>query len=137
MTKSNQIAVRLNDRTYEAVEEFAEDYDLTHSEALRRITEGRLAGEGYLSGPTFADGGQGVEEAEEIRDDVEQVSEELSEEVSAVSEQIGAIMLPLSLSILWIGFQTTVGFPFPPFGTVVTGIPLMLWLIYPQVRDML
>ena len=147
MSKDNQIAVRFNDRTYEAIEKFAEEYDLTYAEAIRRITEGRLAGEGYLSGPTLADGGQAFEKVDETHDIVEEVSdevsslskqlddtEEVSEEVASLSEQVGQIMLPLTLAVLWIGFEVTVGIPFAPVGTVVTGIPLALWLAYTQLR---
>jgi hypothetical protein len=148
MSKDNQIAVRFNDRTYEAITEFADEYDLTYAEAIRRITEGRLAGEGYLSGPTLADGGQAFEQVEETHDIVEEVSdevsslsnqldntEEVSEEVASLSERIEKIMLPLTLAILWIGFEVTVGIPRDPVGTVVTGIPLALWLAYTQLGD--
>ena len=50
MAKDNQIAVRMKDPTYEAVREFSEEHDLTNAEAIRRMIEDRLAGEGYLSG---------------------------------------------------------------------------------------
>jgi len=147
MSKDNQIAVRFNDRTYEAVKKFAEEYDLTHAEAIRRITEGRLAGEGYLSGPTLADGGQGFEKVEETHDIVEEVSDEVSslskqlddtddvsKEVASLSEQLNEIMLPLTAAILWIGVEITYGIPGGPIGTAVTGTPLILWLVYPQLR---
>jgi len=150
MSKDNQIAVRFNDKTYEAVKKFAEEYDLTYAEAIRRITEGRLAGEGYLSGPTLADGGQAFEKVDETHDIVEDVSdevsslseqfddtEEVSEEVASLSEQLNEIMLPVTAAILWIGIEVAVGFPRPPIGAVITGIPLLLWLIYPQARGML
>jgi uncharacterized coiled-coil DUF342 family protein len=150
MSKDNQIAVRFNDRTYEAVKKFAEEYDLTHAEAIRRITEGRLAGEGYLSGPTLADGGQGFEKMEETHDIVEEVSDEVSslskqlddtddvsQEVASLSEQLQKIMLPLTVAILWIGTEATVGIPYSPLSVVVTGVPLILWLTYPQLRDKL
>jgi hypothetical protein len=150
MSKDNQIAVRFNDRTYEAVKKFAEEYDLTHAEAIRRITEGRLAGEGYLSGPTLADGGQGFEKVEETHDIVEEVSDEVSslskqlddtkevsKEVASLSEQLQEVMLPLSVGLLWIGFEVTIGFPVEPIGTAVTGIPIVLWLAYVQFGDLL
>jgi len=148
MSKDNQIAVRFNDRTYEAIKKFADEYDLTYAEAIRRITEGRLAGEGYLSGPTLADGGQAFEQVEETHDIVEDVSDEVSslssqldntedvsEEVASLSEQIEKIMLPLSLALLWIGIELTVGIP-SPVGTAVTGIPIILWLAYIQLGEM-
>lgn len=59
MAKDNQISVRVNDPTYEAIQSFAEKYDYTKAEAARRMIEDRLAGEGHLeSGRAVPDGGE-------------------------------------------------------------------------------
>jgi hypothetical protein len=121
MAKDNQINVRVNDRTNQAVEDFADDKDYTKVEAVRRMVEGRLAGEGYLEGVAISDGGQLVSEIETNRTAVQQAQNELENtrsEVSNLSEEIEEfkssmkIMAPsIFLSLLWIGATSAVDLP--------------------------
>jgi len=134
MTKNKvQRSFRIPPDVAEAVDQYAESNEITKSEAYRRVIkqgiEVQKSDVTVIHGTeqTIPDGGQ----LEETQNRVQEVSEE----VSSVSDQIEAIMLPLSLAVLWIGIQTTVGFPFPPFGTAVTGIPLVAWLGYVQLKE--
>jgi hypothetical protein len=121
MAKDNQINVRVNDRTNEAIENFAEDKDYIKTEAVRRMVEGRLAGEGYLEGVAVSDGGQLVNEIETNRTAVQQAQNELENtrsEVSNLSEEIEEfkssmkIMAPsIFVSLFWIGATSAVDFP--------------------------
>jgi heme oxygenase len=85
MAKDNQILVRVNDPTNESVEEFAEDRDLNKAEAVRKIVESRLKGEGYLQRhydndvEPIPDGGQ-------IMEKLDGIEKEVSESSSSVSE---------------------------------------------------
>jgi antitoxin component of RelBE/YafQ-DinJ toxin-antitoxin module len=144
MTEKELISVRLETDTKQRVEEYADKHGVSRSVAIRRLLDkgmnleemGIAVAASDKTERTIPDGGQ----LDETQNQVEEVSEEVSsvsEEVSAVSEQIQAVMLPLSVAILWIAIQTTVGFPLPPFGTALTGIPVVLWLAYVQLREIL
>jgi predicted DNA-binding protein len=130
-----QRSFRLPPDVAEAVDSYAEEHGITKSEAYRRVIkqgiEVQQSDVTVIQGTeqTVPDGGQ----LEETQSQVEEVSENLD----SLSEQVQEIMLPLTLSILWIGIEVTAGFPLEPIGTVATGVPLILWLIYPQVRDKL
>jgi len=130
-----QRSFRLPPDVAEAVDSYAEEHGITKSEAYRRVIkqgiEVQQSDVTVIQGTeqTVPDGGQ----LEETQSKVEEVSENLD----SISNQVNDIMLPLTLSILWIGVEITYGIPREPIGTVVTGVPLILWLIYPQVRDKL
>jgi predicted DNA-binding protein len=130
-----QRSFRLPPDVAEAVDEYAEEHGITKSEAYRRIIkqgiEVQQSDVTVIQGTerTVPDGGQ--------LDETQNQVEEVSEDVASLSEQLNEVMLPLILAILWIGFEVTVGIPFNPVGTVVTGIPLALWLAYTQLRGTL
>ncbi len=126
-----QRSFRLPPDVAEAVDDYAEEHGITKSEAYRRVIkqgiEVQQSDVTVIQGTerTVPDGGQ----LEETQDQVEEVSES----VASLSEEVEKIMLPLTLAVLWIGFEVTVGIPFDPVGTVVTGIPLVAWLAYVQL----
>jgi hypothetical protein len=135
------LGAKVSEETMNRLEEFAESKGISKSEATGRLLRQGLdvVEKNVRVVPLEADGGlEG-----EIQDTQRQVEktqnqvEEVSENVTSISEQLNEIMLPLTVAILWIGIEVTVGIPFAPIGTAITGIPLVLWLIYPQVRDML
>jgi predicted DNA-binding protein len=119
----------------ESVDQYAEEHGITKSEAYRRVIkqgiEVQESDVTVIQGTerTVPDGGQ----LEETQNQVEEVSKS----VASLSEQVEKIMLPLTLAVLWIGFEVTIGIPFAPVGTVVTGIPLVAWLAYVQLRGVL
>lgn len=104
MAKDHQIAVRINDRTHDAIQEFADEYDLNQAEAVRRMVEARLAGEGYLSGPAVADGGI-AQQVNDRLDDIEnhqknrldeidqKVEKNLEKEPSWIEQQVQAVQI--------------------------------------------
>jgi len=142
MAKDNQINVRVNDRTNEAIEKFAEDKDYIKTEAVRRMVEGRLAGEGYLEGVAVSDGGQLVSEIETNRTAVQQAQNELENtrsEVSNLSEEIEEfkssmkIMAPsIFLSLFWIGATSAV--EFPSSALIASGLGVIAVLVVSYYR---
>jgi antitoxin component of RelBE/YafQ-DinJ toxin-antitoxin module len=124
MTDKELISVRLETDTKQRVEEYADEHGVSRSVAIRRLLDKGIDFE--EAGLTVPDGGQ----LEETQSQVEEVSETLD----SLSEQLNEIMLPLTAAILWIGLEITYGIPGGPIGTAVTGIPLILWLVYPQLR---
>lgn len=87
MAKDNQIAVRVNDPTYEAIKEYADEYDLTRAEAVRRMSERVLTGEGYLSGPARADGGQVIERLDEIEQSHQEEFNRIESTIDTLQEE--------------------------------------------------
>jgi predicted DNA-binding protein len=130
-----QRSFRLPPDVAEAVDEYAEEHGITKSEAYRRVIkqgiEVQQSDVTVIQGTerTVPDGGQ----LEETQNQVEKVSENLD----SLSEHLQEVMLPLSVGLLWIGFEVTIGIPFEPIGTAVTGIPIVLWLAYVQFGDLL
>jgi len=130
-----QRSFRLPPDVAEAVDSYAEEHGITKSEAYRRVIkqgiEVQQSDVTVIQGTeqTVPDGGQ----LEETQNQVEEVSEDLD----SLSEQLQKVMLPLSVGLLWIGFEVTIGIPGEPIGTAVTGIPIVLWLAYVQFGDLL
>jgi hypothetical protein len=102
MAKDNQILVRVNDPTDEAIESFAEKHDYTKAEAVRRMVEDRLAGEGHMGdNRAVPDGGQilnrieAVEKSQQNRlDEIDRkVEENLEKEPSWIEQQIQAVQI--------------------------------------------
>jgi len=137
MAEKELISVRIETDTKQQVEEYADKHGVSRSVAIRRLLDkgmnleeaGIVVAASDKTERTIPDGGR----LEETQNQVEEVSED----VASLSEQLNEVMLPLILAILWIGFEVTVGIPGDPVGTVVTGIPLALWLAYTQLRGML
>jgi len=87
MAKDHQIAVRVNDPTYEAIESFAEKHDYTKAEAARRMIEDRLAGEGHLeSGRAVPDGGQILDRINAIEQQQTQRLDEIEQDIETAFE---------------------------------------------------
>lgn len=117
MPKDNQYLVRVNDPTSKAIEEFAEDRDFNHAEAIREIVQSRLVSEGYLpkqyyGGPAMADGG-------EIR--------ELEAKIDQQTARQDRLMWMSLASILWIAGEVTVGYP--AWFVIISGILLVIGLV--------
>jgi hypothetical protein len=129
MAKDEQLLIRMNGRTKDAIEDFAEEYEYNTSEAARKMIKGRLAGEGYLEGATVVDGGmaEGVDERledldgelQDTRSKVEYTQSEvknLSEKIDETKSDFRKIGPGLIVCLLWIGTEIAVGIP----GTALT-----------------
>jgi len=131
------LTASVSPKTMERVEKYAEEEQISRSEATARLLKRSLDlrekdGVHIVS----TDGGKTQKQLDAINnrlDEIEDVADE-SDEVESLANQLQSIMLPLTLSILWIGVEVTYGLPFEPISTAVTGIPLILWLMYPQLR---
>jgi hypothetical protein len=133
MAKDNQINVRVNDRTNEAIENFAEDKDYIKTEAVRRMVEGRLAGEGYLEGVAVSDGGTLIEDrleaVEQRQQTIKNNQEQTATEIENLFKYLRTLSKPLLAALLWFGVTSAVSIP----GTipeVATGVLLVIWLGY-------
>jgi len=137
VTDKELISVRLETDTKQRVEKYADEHGVSRSVAIRRLLDkgidfeeaGLVVASSNGTEQTIPDGGQ----LEETQNQVEEVSEDLD----SLSEQLQEVMLPLSVGLLWIGFEVTIGIPAEPIGTAVTGIPIVLWLAYVQFGDLL
>jgi hypothetical protein len=142
MAKDNQVLVRVNDPTNEAIEDFAEDHDYNKAEAVRRIVEDRLAGQGYLdlpAGSAIPDGGEILSKTEEIGSRTEEIESrvnDLDEQIEEVNEQSGIsnrLLLLLSLAFLWIIGDFILGYP--DFAVILSGSAWMLAISYVYLID--
>jgi len=131
------LSAAVSPKTMERVDRYAEEEQITRSEATARLLKKSLdleEEEGVHIVST--DGGQTQKQLDAINnrlDEIEDVAGD-SDELESFASQLQSIMLPLSLSILWVIIEVTAGIPYAPIGTAVTGIPLILWLMYPQLR---
>jgi hypothetical protein len=143
MAKDKQVLVRMNDPTYEAVQSFADDYDVSKAEAMRRIAEGRLAVQGYLDKPgglAMADGGQPLtkSEAESLfestTDQVDSKIDQIDSKVEKVQEESdqsfhNRIVL---IAVMWIGIGIAAGTPswFPEVTYILYIGLILVYLLY-------
>jgi hypothetical protein len=147
MAKDHQIAVRVNTPTNKAIKEFAEKHDYTKAEAVRRMVEARLAGEGHMEGATITDGGiteQIDNQFDEIKsvqkDSIQQIESEVSEASKTIEDlrdlevHLKKISVPILLSLLWIGIEATFGVPGGTPVVVGSGLLLVSWLALVEVR---
>jgi hypothetical protein len=134
MAKDNQVAIRINDPTYEAIEEFAQRNDYTKAEAVRRIVEGRLAGEGYLDGIAVADGGieERLEDTEEsIQKEVNRVSTKIETRLDSQQSSQKKLNYSIIAGLLFIAVE--VAFGLPAWVTISFGLVLFAGLAYQVV----
>jgi hypothetical protein len=138
MAKDNQIALRINDRTNEAVEQFAEEYDYNNAEAVRIILKDRLAGQGYLDEPRSAmtDGGEITEKIEHTQEQVQKTRSEvgsLSREIQDFKSTTSKMLPSFFVSLLWIGIISA--FELSPSVVAGSGIAMiaLLFLSYYRV----
>jgi antitoxin component of RelBE/YafQ-DinJ toxin-antitoxin module len=83
------IQTRADEDTVDALEAYADDADITRSEAIRRAVRSHLADKGYPV--AAADGaGQVTSELQELRDDVADVEDTLTETVDVLEERRAA-----------------------------------------------
>ncbi len=133
------LSAAVSPKTMERVDKYAEEEQITRSEATARLLKKSLdleEEEGVHIVST--DGGKTQKQLNAINnrlDEIEDVADG-PDELESLASQLRSIMLPLTLSILWIGIEVTAGIPYAPIGTAVTGIPLILWLMSPQLREM-
>jgi DNA polymerase sigma len=133
----------MNSRTKEAIEEFADEYQYNQSEAARKMMKGRLAAEGYLEGATVVDGGmsEGVDqqideldgEIRETQDEIETTQREIKttrSEIQELKSSIKAIGPAIGIALIWIGVQSSVGIPGGPVAVAVSGIAVLLIMLY-------
>lgn len=143
MAKDEQLLIRMNGRTKDAIEDFAEEYEYNTSEAARKMIKGRLAGEGYLEGATVVDGGmsEGVDqqideldgEIRETQDEIEATQREIrtaQSEIQELASSIKAIGPAIGLALIWIGVQSSVGIPGGTLAVAVSGFAVLLIMLY-------
>jgi hypothetical protein len=130
MAKDNQINVRVNDRTNEAIEDFAEDKDYTKTEAVRRMVEGRLVGEGYMEGIAATDGGfiEEVEATQEAVQDTQERVDTLSAEIQEFRSGLSTLAPGLFVAFIW-GIVAT-GFSLPLWLHISSGVLVIAYLLY-------
>jgi len=106
MAKNNQILVRVNDPTNEAVENYAEEYDLNKAEAVREMAQRVLRGEGYLEtpGPAISDGGV-VEKIDQTNDEIEKTQQKVEELNADIKKTINKHRSPLYIMVLGLAFM--------------------------------
>lgn len=133
MAKDKQVLVRMNNPTYEAIQSFADDYDVTKAEAMRRIAEGRLAAQGYLNQPgdmAMTDGGQPLtkSEAESLfqstTDQVDSKIDQVDSKVDEIEERSKPTITDklVLISVMWIGIGIAAGTP--------TWFPEVTYMLY-------
>ena len=95
------IQTRADEDTADALEEYADDADITRSEAIRRAVRSHLADKGYPV--AAADGaGQVTSELQELRDDFADVEDTLTETVDVLEERRAArAKLKRNQTVLW------------------------------------
>jgi hypothetical protein len=137
MPKDNQVLVRVNDQTHEAIQEYKQDRDFNKAEACRRMIETRLVSEGYMEGVVRSDGG--IEEAvTNLSDEIDQTQSEVTavydeiEEFKSSMRQTGPSLI---LALLWIGI--TSAYNLPSLFTVSTGVAIILLMIVTYTRTVL
>lgn len=140
MAKDEQILIRMNNRTKESIEDFAEEYEYNTSEAARKMIKGRLAAEGYLEGATVVDGGRPESMDEQVEDIQENVAATQSQ-VEATQSQVGVLKEEITqlkntvgpallLCLVYIGAEVSVGIPGGPAVVAGTGIACLAYLLY-------
>lgn len=116
------IQTRADEDTVDALEAYAEDADITRSEAIRRAVRSHLADEGYPV--AAADGaGQVSSELKELRGELADVEDTLTETVDALEErQAARAKLKRNQTVLGavaLGY-IAVTFALPDFGWLTT-----------------
>lgn len=122
-TKTETVAFRVNPPTNDAIESYAEEYEMSKGEALRAITKDHLAAQGKLEkdirSKAVTDGG--------VEKDVHELQSQAADLEELVREQTktsGWFNTALSIAILWVILQSTIGFS--DFVTLVTGVVVLL-----------
>lgn len=139
MAKDEQILIRMNSRTKESIEDFAEEYEYNTSEAARKVIKGRLAAEGYLEGATVVDGGMSEsmdEQVEDIQEDVAATQSQvgvLREEITELKNTVGPALL---LCLVYIGAEVSIGIPGGPAVVAASGIACLVYLLYSYSKVM-
>ncbi len=135
MADKELISVRLETDTKQRVDRYADEHDVSRSVAIRRLLDkgidfeeaGLAVASSDQTDRTIPDGGQ----LEETQNQVQEVSKD----IDSLNRQLNNSILVLAVGILWIGIELTAGIPFEPIGTIVTGLLLVLWALYPTVRQ--
>lgn len=134
MTDKELISVRLETDTKQRVDRYADEHDVSRSVAIRRLLDkgidfeeaGLAVASSNQTDRTIPDGGQ----LEETQSQVQEVSRD----IDSLNQQLNNSILVLVAGIVWIGVEMTAGIPFEPVGTIVSGLLLVLWALYPQVK---
>ena len=128
-----QRSFRLPPDVAEAVDQYAENNEITKSEAYRRVIKQGI--EVQQSDVTVIQGTeQALPDGGQLEKTQSQV-QEVSKDIDSLNRQLNNSILVLVVGILWIGIELTAGIPFEPIGTIVTGLLLVLWALYPRVKQ--
>lgn len=135
MADKELISVRLETDTKQRVDRYADEHDVSRSVAIRRLLDkgidfeeaGLAVASSNQTDRTIPDGGQ----LEETQNQVQEVSKD----IDSLNRQLNNSILLLVVGILWIGIELTIGIPLEPIGTIVSGLLLVLWALYPRVRQ--
>lgn len=126
------LSAAVSPKTMERVDEYAEKEQITRSEATARLLKHSLDLKEDKAHIVSTDGGETQEQLNEINsrlDEIENLADG-SDEVEPLATQLQDMLLPITIALLWIGVEVTIGIPLAPVGAAITGIPLIVWLIY-------
>jgi predicted DNA-binding protein len=128
-----QRSFRLPPDVAEAVDQYAENNEITKSEAYRRVIKQGI--EVQQSDVTVIQGTeQALPDGGRLKKTQSQV-QEVSKDIDTLNQQLNNSILVLVAGIVWIGVELTIGIPFDPIGTIVSGLLLVLWALYPRVKQ--
>jgi predicted transcriptional regulator len=128
-----QRSFRLPPDVAKAVDQYAENNEITKSEAYRRVIKQGI--EVQQSDVTVIQGTeQALPDGGQLEKTQSQV-QEVSKDIDTLNRQLNNSILVLVVGILWIGLELTAGIPFEPVGTILTGLLLVLWALYPRVKQ--
>jgi len=128
-----QRSFRLPPDVAEAVDQYAENNEITKSEAYRRVIKQGI--EVQQSDVTVIQGTeQPLPDGGRLEKTQSQV-QEVSKDIDTLNRQLNNSILVLVTGILWIGVELTIGIPLEPVGTIVSGLLLVLWALYPRVNQ--
>jgi hypothetical protein len=126
MTQKEVLSARLDEKTSEQLDEFADENSLSRSEAAERLIHQSLRVENgdVEIVPVSPDGG----EIEEIQRSVRSIEEEIESSVQSIEDQ-GRYTIPLiAIGLLWVGIQISADVPVVL--TVLSGLIVAFGLTY-------
>lgn len=129
MTKET-ISARVSGKTYTGVEEFAEERDISKSEATNRLLDKALDAEEEGGMLPFTDGGT---EVKQTLDQTQQQTEELQTQIESSSTNQQLQILALGLAVVWVMAYYESMISGGPI--IVTGIGVIVANFVPLYRE--
>jgi hypothetical protein len=130
MTKT-MVSAKINDKTVGKIESYAEEKDISRSQAVEELTRKALTveeGDGIV---LSTDGGKNIEKT--ITQATKQETEKLETQISEISSNTRTQMLGLASAFIWllVYYESVLATGF----TVVLGIAVIIINLVPLVRS--